>query len=78
MTRRIPAPLRPLVGAAVLAGGVRAIDGLLRLAQGRRSAAPTDRAGTAANGLATTLVRALALGAVLLASQRIGRGPGTR
>jgi hypothetical protein len=71
---RIPTPLRPLVGAAILVIGVRLLDAVTAAGERRRSdRAPEARPGAAVGpGRGTTLVRALALGAVLRLAERMG------
>lgn len=81
--RRVPGPLRPLVGAAVLAASVRAVDTAWRSVTGRAAPGPvepTDAAGAAADATAADepqlvrdrLVYALLLGGALRLARRAG------
>ncbi len=75
-TSRVPRPLRPLVGSAVLVGAVRAIDAIWTRAAGRKPPLPSsDAVATDDRSPATVrdrLLYALLLGGALRLARRAG------
>ena len=75
-TSRVPRPLRPLVGSAVLVGAVRAIDAIWTRAAGRKPPLPSSDAVATDDGTPAAvrdrLLYALLLGGALRLARRAG------